>query len=338
MANYAPWMLRLGYYAQDTFLHDIARSAIVGRYRNFPGYHINTARTTAYEKADYPLREHKELSVNSFHYNHIWPMMSMLFDYLVTDVFVRSDGQISFPSQFIEGYAYLQNKFYGHQPGQWYGLKNVRLWMPQNVLSCDNVELNYLTARSDDKLLCAFTNQSNESVTATVTLNTELIGNIAGATKSAKARSQHGAQQSLAVKDGKFSITVEAKGLATVEIDDVQMEVKFQPDILERTQADAWEKDYVEIPVVNARSMILRGLKNDNAYLYLQSDDAEFSAINLHYEQAGIWKIVDDNAFPFEFTVPLNCADAKFTFYFEGRTVDGKLIRSKEEVLQREDR
>jgi hypothetical protein len=118
MANYAPWMLRLGYHVRDSFLSDIARSAVVGRYRNFPGYHINTERTTIYEKADYPLRDHKELSVNSFHYNHIWPMMSMLLDYLVSDVFVRSEGQITFPSAFIEGYAYLQNNFYGHKPGE----------------------------------------------------------------------------------------------------------------------------------------------------------------------------------------------------------------------------
>ena len=43
-------------------------------------------------------------------------------------------------------------------------------------------------------VLCAFTNQSNAIVTATVTLNTELIGNIAGAEKPAKARSQNYAQ------------------------------------------------------------------------------------------------------------------------------------------------
>ena len=338
MANYAPWMLRLSHYAQDTFLHDIARSAIVGRYRNFPGYHINTARTTAYEKADYPLREHKELSVNSFHYNHIWPMMSMLFDYLVTDVFVRSEGEINFPSQFIEGYAYLQNKFYGHEMGRWYGLKDVQLWMPQGVLECDHVELNYLTARSGNKLLCAFTNQSNETVTATIALNTDLIGKLAGTVKQANARSQNDVQKSLVVHDGKFNISVEAKGITSVEIDDVQIEAKFQPNTLERTQADAWEKDYVEIPVGNARAMILPGPDNTNAYIYLQSDDAEFSAISLHYEQAGIWKIVHGNAFPFEFTVPLHSADTKFTFYLEGTTVDGNVIRSKEEVLRREDR
>ena len=335
MANYAPWMLRLGYYVNDAFLMDIARSAVVGRYRNFPGYHINTARTTAYEKADYPLREHKELSVNSFHYNHIWPIMSMLFDYLVTDVFVRSGGEINFPSQFIEGYAYLQNKFYGHKAGEWYGLKDVHLWMPQGVLACDSIELNYLTARSGGKLFIAFTNQSREEVTATVGLNKTLIGDLAGKTKQAKVRLQDNAQESILVDDGSFKVTVKAQGITAVEIEDVAIAPTFQPRILSRTHAAPWSPDYLEVPFGETRAMILPGVENDNAYIYLGSDDAEFSAITLHYQQAGVWKTIQDDAFPYEFTVPLDGAATEFRFYCEGVSVDGKSMRSEEGVLQR---
>jgi len=39
MANYAPWMMRISALTGDALLHDVARSAVVGRYRNFPGYH-----------------------------------------------------------------------------------------------------------------------------------------------------------------------------------------------------------------------------------------------------------------------------------------------------------
>jgi hypothetical protein len=335
MANYAPWMLRLGHYANDAFLSDIARSAVVGRYRNFPGYHINTARTTIYEKADYPLREHGELSVNSFHYNHIWPMMSMLFDYMVSDVFVRSKGQIHFPGEFIEGYAYLQNKFYGHKAGEWYGVKDVHLWMPKGVLACDNVELNYLTARGGGKLFIAFTNQSKEEVTATVVLNKTLIGNLAGKAKRAKVRLQNNAQESFPVDDGSFKVTVKAQGITSVEIEDVEITPAFQPRILARTNATSWSLDYLEVPFGGARAMILPGADNDNAYIYLQADDAEFSAITLHYQEAGTWKTIQDEAFPYEFTVPLDGAATEFRFYCEGVSVDGKAMRSEEAVLLR---
>jgi hypothetical protein len=335
MATYAPWMLRLGYYANDPFLSDIARSAVVGRYRNFPGYHINTARTTLYEKADYPLREHEELSVNSFHYNHIWPMMSMLFDYMVSDVFVRSKGQINFPGEFIEGYAYLQNKFYGHKAGEWYGSNNVWLWMPKGVVACDNVELNYLTARGGGKFFIAFTNQSREEVTAKVDLNKTLIGNLAGKTKRAKVRLQNNARESIPVDDGSFKVTVKAQGITAVEIEDVEITPAFQPNILARTNATSWSLDYLEVPFGDARAMILPGVENDNAYIYLQADDAEFSAITLHYQEAGTWKTIQDEAFPYEFTVPLDAAATEFRFYCEGVSVDGKAMRSEEAVLQR---
>lgn len=335
MATYAPWMLRLGYYANDAFLSDIARSAIVGRYRNFPGYHINTARTTIYEKADYPLREHGELSVNSFHYNHIWPMMSMLFDYLVSDVFVRSKGQIHFPGEFIEGYAYLQNKFYGHKAGEWYGFKDVHLWMPQGVLACDKVELNYLTARGDGKFFMVFTNQSREEVTATVGLNKTLIGNLAGKTRRAQVRLQDNTQESLPIEDGSLKVTVKAQGITAIEIEDVEITPVFQPHILSRTNAASWSSDYLEVPFGEARAMILPGVENDNAYIYLRSDDAEFRAITLHYQQAGTWKTIQDDAFPYEFTVPLDRVATEFRFYLEGVSVDGKAMRSDEAVLKR---
>jgi hypothetical protein len=113
------------------FFSVILNAFVIGRNRNFPGYHINTERTTVYEKEDYPLRPHKDLGYNSFHYNHILPTASMLLDYLVTDAFVRSEGAINFPSEFIEGYAYLQTKFYGHKSGEMYGRK-ASLWMPED--------------------------------------------------------------------------------------------------------------------------------------------------------------------------------------------------------------
>jgi hypothetical protein len=176
LASYGPYMLRVGELTNDPFLHAMGRAAVIGRSTSFPGYHINTARTTAYEKVDFPKRPLNELnSMTSLHYNHIWPHVAMQLDYLISDAVTRSGGAIDFPSHYAEGYAYLQSKVYGDRPGTFYGDKDVWLWMPKGLAKTDNVEVNYVAGRGNGKLYLALTNQSDQDVTTTLTLNDALI-------------------------------------------------------------------------------------------------------------------------------------------------------------------
>ncbi|MBO9152150.1 hypothetical protein ACFOTA_08025 [Chitinophaga sp. GCM10012297] len=299
MANYAPWMLRIGYYAKDTFLINVAKAAVIGRYRSFPGYHINTERTTAYEKEDFPLHEHKAQSVNSFHYNHILPMASMVIDYLVTDAFVRSQGKIDFPAEFIEGYAYLQNKMYGSSAGRFYTEKDAQLWMPSGLLRCGNVELNYIAARKGNKLLLAFTNQSAAAVTGSVTVNPSLVklsskSNIRSFTRNDAPK----------LRDSVFTITVPANGIAAVAVENATPDVKFQ-QILSVTGDKG--KDYAEIKTGNAKALLFKlGAYGRRLYVYLEDDDNKWRSVRLHYTDAsGQTKQVEDDSYPFELTVPL---------------------------------
>jgi hypothetical protein len=324
MANYAPWMLRVGYYANDTFLVNVAKAAIVGRYRSFPGYHINTERTTAYEKFDFPLHEHKEQSVNSFHYNHILPMASMLLDYLVTDAFVRSKGAIDFPDDYMEGYAYLQNKMYGAEKGNFYSEKAVQLWMPSKLLRIGNVELNYIAARKDNKLLLAFTNQSAKPVTTLVTVN-PMQAKLSAQTS---IRSFTAAGKNIPVKDSTFTVTVPANGITAVAVEGVQMNSTFQQRILSTTNDTS--SDFATISEGNAKAMLFKmGEYARRLYVYLEDDDNTWKQAQLVYTDAkGKEQVVTKAEYPFEFTVP---ADLKKSIRFSLRLtgVDGKVVTSK---------
>lgn len=339
MANYAPWMLRLAALTGDRLLHDVARSAIVGRYRNFPGYHINTARTTIYEEAGYPLRPHVELSVNSFHYNHIWPLMSVLFDYLVTDAFARSGGAIDFPSRFIEGYAYLQSKFYGDRPGKFYGRDDALLWMPRRLLTTASIELNHLAARGSTGLYLAFTNQSPEPVTSEIVLNAALLPAVAGATfpvRRLDAGAAGGA--SAEVRDGRFTVTVPARGIAAVAVEGLRVTPAFQHRLLAADATQAWAVDHATTAFGRARAMILNfGPAAKTAYVYLEADDSEFRQVSLTPAGSGgaAPQTITDDAYPFEFTVPLAEDATEFSFQLAGATVDGRTVTSEQVSLRK---
>jgi len=336
MANHAPWMLRIAALTGDQLLHDVARSAVVGRYRNFPGYHINTARTTIYEQADYPLRSHDELSVNSFHYNHIWPHMSILLDFLVTDAFARSRGAIDFPSRFIEGYAYLQSKFYGDRPGKFYGHADATLWMPQRLLKTGSVELNYLSARGDGRLYVAFSNQSREAVTTEVVFNPAVLPAASQGTYPVKVIADGRSVADTQLHSGRFTLTVAPMGLTAVVIDGLQATPRFQQKLLAAAPAQAWRKDYAELKWGETRAMILNfGPAAQTAYVYLQADDAKFREVTLRYSIGGKKAEVTDAAYPFEFTVPLPEGATDFRFQLTGATVDGRRPGSETVTLEK---
>jgi len=333
MANYASWFMRIGAASGDKFLCDIARSAIVGRYRNFPGYHINTDRTTIYEKADYPLRDHKEFSVNSFHYNHIMPMVSLLIDYLVSDIEVRAKGQIEFPARYIEGYSYLQSKFYGDRAGKFYGHENIWLWMPVKLLEISSAELNYISARgANGGLYAAFANQSRRAVGAKIVINKELVKFEDGkeyAVDFYKAGESKPFKTGV-MKNGIFEVEVPAMGLTAAVIEGVKPEVRFQNTLQNLQPADAWKTDRIFLKTGNTVALIINfGSAHKTAFVYLKDDDDSCKSAALIYEKDGKKVHLEDASYPFEFTVPLDADSARFDFEIEVEKLDGSKATEK---------
>jgi len=329
MANFAPWLLRLGYYSRDSFLMDVAKAAIIGRYQNFPGYHINTARTNVYMQKDYPLQDFENLSVNSFHYNHIMPMASMLIDYLVSDVFVRSDGAIAFPSEYIEGYAYLQNKFYGDSPGTFYEDAGVYLWMPAGLINTGNSELNYLSARKDSSLYLAFCNQSDEIIRTSITIDSSRISSTGRLQYCILNKDMKGQKGDL--DKYTFKIEIEPNGFLAMRIDSVLAHVTFQDKL--NAYPDMPAIPMLESEFGQCRAMVFQiGAYAKRAFIYLRDDDSKIRSVNLRYKDpSGKEKVLAVDHYPFEFTVDLPISSPLPVFYLSG--VDSKGNRIEETSL-----
>lgn len=334
MANHAPWLIRIGALTGDEYLRAVGRSAIVGRYMNFPGYHVNTARTTIYEKPEYPLTPHKELSVNSFHYNHIWPMMSMLVDYLVSETMARSDGAIDFPSHFIEGYAYLQSKFYGAQKGRFYDAQDAILWMPQNLLEAESAEVNYIAARGDESLYFALLNESDKAITTQVTLNAKLIPE---GTFPVRMKVGGDAFKPMGTTSGTLTVTIPARGLTALVLDNCKIQPRFQHKLLEEPSHSAWKNGLLDLEEPKGRAMILQlGSATTRAFIYLVDDATNFEQVRLTYDLGKGEETITDEEFPWEFTLPLDASVSELRFSISGVDKEGQTKSGNSYQLSRD--
>ncbi len=325
-ATYAPVMLRLSAYTNDQYLHDIARSAIIGRYENFPGYHMNTARTDVFMGREYPLHEHEELSYNSFHYNHVWPHIALLYDYLISDVFYRSQQQIHFPSQYTPGYAYLKGKIYGDKPGEFYGDKDVWLWMPKGLLDVDNPRVNYLTAEGNNRLYVALTNQSPTSQKVTLKINEQLAGLKPGGELSASVWYDNQSPETIAVQGGAITLDVSPNGITALAIDGVSIHREFTPY---KNMTGKAGESYLAMDFCGTRAMLIdmaQGYRS--GYVYLQETFEKVESTRLHYQVNGKWLTKEDSQYPYEFTVELDDSGEPFKFYVEVKYKDGTTEKS----------
>ncbi|MDR2675912.1 MAG: hypothetical protein LBC18_13860 [Opitutaceae bacterium] len=325
MAHHAPWMLRLSALTGDAFLHDIARWAIIGRYRNFPGYHINTDRTTVYEKTAYPLRPHEQLSYNTFHYNHIWPMASMLLDYLVTDAWARSAGAITFPDQYIEGYAYFQSRFYGHRPGKIYGLDDMHLWLPPGLVTTGSPELNHLAAYNGHGVAIVFTNQSFAPVRTRITLDPECFALLPEGAHIRRWVANQPVSGAIWNSSGEVSIDIPAAGISALYIEGAMPRHGWTPG---NDLAHPIATGVMRLAPGDARAMILSlGDRATWLYAYLREDDSLWKNVGFTIMDSRGEATLADDTYPFEFTKDITPGETSFAFEIDANRTDGTSVK-----------
>ncbi|MBS1813292.1 MAG: hypothetical protein JSS87_00280 [Acidobacteria bacterium] len=338
LTHYAAYMLRLAEYTGDTFFRDVAHSAVLGRYENFPGYDINGEYTTTYQRADYPLRPWKELTYNEIYYNHVWPHIALLTDYLVSDAITRSRGAVDFPSQYAQAYAYLMSKVYGDRPGTIYGEKDVKLWMPKGLLRTDQVEVNYIAGYNVNTLFLVLTNQSNSPLAARV----QLDPNVASITQSAEYKvrvwkDNHAAAQ-LLMKNGEIVAPLSPRGITVLAIDGVHIVPNFQRRYFDNSASKLSDASYANTttPVGPVHGMILgMGKDMSTAYIWLEATDETYETAELFVHRGNEWNKAGSTKYPFDFSIPMKDSEEVFEYYVQLIAKDGKITKAEPVTLKR---
>lgn len=329
LAHHAAFELRLAAATGDQLLHDVARAAIVGRYKTYPGYDINVAFSNVYARADYPLRPFSELNHNEIYYNHVWPQIALLTDYLVSDFETRSGGAIRFPARYAHGYAYLHSNVYGDRPGRFMGDENVRLWMPRHILRADDPQVNYLTGYGNGRVYVALANESSSERAVTFTLSKERVPYTPGHSYSARLWRDGKPAGRVAVVNGSAQVPVSARGLTAIAIEGMPVFTRLQASYFDQRPSKVGDRSFRTdpTPVGNATAMFLSFAGRRDFYLWTSASDDDVREARLTLVSRDGERTLVDSRHPFEFSVPANAIDrAEYHLTFvrkDGSVVEG---------------
>jgi hypothetical protein len=329
LAAQAAYELRIAVAVNDPFLHDAARAAIVGRYKTFPGYSIS-AFSNVYARSDYPYRPFADLTYNGIYYNHVWPHIALLTDYLVSEFETRSKGAIAFPSQYAQGYAYLRSKVYGDRPGTFMGDHDVRLWMPRHIVRTNDPQANYLTGYGNGRFYLALSNESSEARSVTVTLDRERIPYAIDRSYRARLWMDGKPDGTTAVVNGMVTLPLSAKGLTAIVVDDIPVFTRLHAAYFDSQPPTVpFDKGFRTdtTPVGNATAMFLSFAARHEFYLWTSASDTEVREARLNLKEGQTERTLVDQRHPFEFSVPAgDAARVEYQVQFvrlDGTVVDG---------------
>jgi hypothetical protein len=332
-------MLRLAHLKKDELLGDAAYNGILGRYANFPGYYFTSLLTNVYQQSDYPLHNYLDIKYNAIFYNHIWPHIALLQDFLVSDAYYRSAGKIEFPSAYAPGYAFLISKVYGHKPGEIFGNKNVNLWLPKNAIQSSEFALNHVFGRDEQNTYLVLMNTSDRKVVSELFLNPDAIKWNYGATYPTVIYQSDGKQSEGEFLNGKISIEVPAKGLIAIKIEGLKNEVPLQEKVLKAalsTQNEGYfRKDYPQPALGTVTGMLLNLVSGfSDAYLYSSATEKETKRVTLHYQLGdGVWQNKTDDTYPFEFSIRIDEPQQSLKIKWEALDQDGNSVLTEKFTL-----
>lgn len=329
LAHHAAWLLRLAHYSGDTLLRDAACNAVIGRYANFPGYYFTSLHTNVYQQAGYPMHPFHDVKYNAIFYNHVWPHLTLLVDFLVSDFYYRSKGKIDFPGTYAPGYAFLTSQVYGANKGTVFGNNNVQLWMPANALQSDGIAFNYIMGHNEQDVFIAFANTAKKNVTEFIKLDPHIIPWQKGRSYTVVVYDNNGRSHKSTMKDGTLAVTLPAGGINCIQIKGIYpaTEKVVAPAVAGKNRFVRYAAG--EDSTATATAMIIQpNAQLAVCYVYCSKTEKEWKQCSIRYRVNNDqqWTSITDTAYPFEFDVTLGRPNDAITFEITAVKQDGSTI------------
>ncbi len=317
MNMWAGTMMRLAKYTGDEFFLTQARNAMIGRYANYSGYY--SERYLLHDKkANYP---YDGPDYNLIYWHHIPVFLGMLEDFLINNIWYRSNANIEFPSVLQSGYAYFDSNQYGFDSGKFYDEEDMWLWLDRGIVQPDSVEVDYLPAKKEGVLGVAFVNEGSDALTTTVTLG-EKIPNASSYSEKATLYDADGNKSTVQITNGKFTLTIPARGILSVVL---HPDVK-KPGFVREYEPLSYLGETVQT-FTDGKAYLLQ-FNDENFYAYMYTDrmkDTTKSAtFTYQYNGKNYSKTV--NEYPFETIVKVPATATEFEFSVKTSEQDGTTV------------
>ncbi|MBR3943283.1 MAG: hypothetical protein IKJ55_07980, partial [Clostridia bacterium] len=311
MNTWAPNFLKLSQYTGDDYFATQARNAMVGRFSNYPGYYVDRYYTN-YMKERYP---YEGPEYNMFYYTHVAPFTALMEDFLITEFKTRSNDKVAFPELHFDGYSYFTATQYGAEPGHMYDEVGLWLWTARGIAEIADVNVNFLAGRKDGVLGLALMNQSQNEVTTEVKLG-DKVPNFTG---EATLYDLDGAKSTVQVVDGKFNVTIPAKGMQTaiLKINGIKKPAYALDEIKYTTNYGQTVTTHK-----NGRGYVIQ-INPEKYHAYVFVTDRDLKSIKVDYEVNGKKDSVVSDSYPFEAIVRVDSPDAEFNYTVTATKADG---------------
>ena len=313
--------MKLSAYTGNDFYADLAKNTIIGRFSNYDGYY-RTVYTTYQQEINYPV---EGPDYTGIYWHHIPPFLAMLEDFLINQTFASSNQNISFPYIRQNGYAYFNSNQYGHAPGKFYDENDMWLWLAEDTVMPDSIQINWLATRKDGVMGIALMNEDWVDTTTTITLGDKVPGgkNFSG---SAILYDENGQIGTVDVVNGAFTLTIPTKGFRAVKL-----------NIPEVTAPGYASEEYSMNEAVigatvsehtNGKGYVLQ-MDPDfyYAYVYTTTNQRKIQSATLTYTVNGETKTETATVYPFEFIIKVDDADAEFVYTISETALDGTVTK-----------